>query len=255
MLKRWFISLPLVIVGCGSAPQESPPVADEPVAPEVYETIGAIKEPPGFKRDSASPGSFSVWLRTIPLKKDKTVYLYNGSRKRNQYAQFAVLDISVGNKDLQQCADAVMRLRAEYLYAQKRFSAIAFMDYGGKWYKWGGTDNRPAFDNYLQTVFGWCGSASLEKQLKPVTDFNEMKAGDVFVHGGFPGHAMIVADIAVNEKGEKVFMLVQGYQPAQDIHVVINPNDNKLSPWYSITEENEISTPEWTFYKNELRMW
>jgi Domain of unknown function (4846) len=255
MLKRFFISLPLVIVGCGSAQQEPPPVTEAKPVPELYKTIGAIKEPVGFKRDSSTPGSFSAWLRTIPLKKDNTVYLYNGKRKRNQYAQFAVLDISVGDKDLQQCADAVMRLRAEYLYAQKRYSAISFMDYGGKWYNWSGNDNRPAFDNYLQTVFGWCGSASLEKQLKPVARFNDLKAGDVFVHGGFPGHAMIVADIAVNEKGEKIFMLVQGYQPAQDIHVVINPNDNHLSPWYIINDEDEISTPGWTFYKKELRTW
>jgi hypothetical protein len=136
-----------------------------------------------------------------------------GHAKRNQSAQFAVLDISVGNKDLQQCADAVMRLRAEYLFAQKRYTDIAFMDYNGKWYHWLGGSNRPAFDNYLQTVFGWCGSASLEKQLKPVTDFKNMKAGDVLVTGGFPGHAMTVVDVAENHEGNKIYMLVQSYQP------------------------------------------
>lgn len=35
--------------------------------------------------------------------------MYNVAEKQNQQAQFAVLDISVGNKNLQQCADAVMR--------------------------------------------------------------------------------------------------------------------------------------------------
>ena len=66
-----------------------------------------------------------------------------------------------------------------------------------------GTANRTAFDKYLQNVFGWCGSASLEMQLKPVTDFGSINSGDVLVKGGYPGHAMIVVDVAVNDKGKK----------------------------------------------------
>jgi hypothetical protein len=69
-----------------------------------------------------------VWLRKRGLKKDKTVYLFNGAEKKIQSAQFAVLDIPVGDKDLQQCADAVMRLRGEYLFASKNFSDIIFTD-------------------------------------------------------------------------------------------------------------------------------
>ena len=129
------------------------------------------------------------------------------------------------------------------------------MDYNGKWYNWSGEANRPRFDNYLQTVFGYCGSASLEKQLKPVTDFNDMNAGDVLIKGGFPGHAMTVVDVAVNKKGNKIYMLAQGYQPAQDIHVVINPMNDKLSPWYEVTDATEIITPEWKFYRTQLKKW
>ena len=129
------------------------------------------------------------------------------------------------------------------------------MDYNGKWYRWTGGASRSLFDNYLQTVFGWCGSASLDKQLKPVTDFNNIEAGDVFIKGGFPGHAMLVMDIAVNETGRKIFILAQGYQPAQDIHVVINPMNDKLSPWYGITDTDQIITPEWKFMKSNLKTW
>src|SRR5690349_16534601 len=72
--------------------------------------------PKGFSRKRAAVSSFESWLRSLPLRNDKTVYLYNHLPKRNQQAQFAVLDMPIGNQDLQQCADVVMRLRAEYLY-------------------------------------------------------------------------------------------------------------------------------------------
>src|SRR5690349_4140272 len=72
--------------------------------------IKQIPVPEGYYRPSLKPGEFGYWLRDIRLKNDNAVYLFNGSLKANQSAQFAVLDISVGEKNLQQCADAVMRL-------------------------------------------------------------------------------------------------------------------------------------------------
>jgi hypothetical protein len=40
------------------------------------------------------------------------VLLYNGAPKFRQDVHAAVIDIDVGTRDLQQCADATMRLRA-----------------------------------------------------------------------------------------------------------------------------------------------
>lgn len=249
----------LIAAGCNPV-QEKPlsgkgPKIAKPVILSDIQSIGQIPAPRGYKRVIHKPESFGEWLRTARLKKDKTVYLYNGKEKPNQSAQFAVLDISTGKKDLQQCADVVMRLRSEYLFVQQKYNEIAFMDYNGKWYKWQGGSNREKFDSYLENVFGWCGSASLEKQLKPVSNIENMQTGDVFIKGGFPGHAVIVADMAENENGEKVYLLVQGYQPAQDIHVLVNPGDTKLSPWYKVTGPGKVFTPEWTFEKNQLRRW
>lgn len=253
----------LFIQACGESSRTAPPadntqrhtaISEPEPAGNAYATIGGIPLPEGYTRLPAPEGSFAAWLRKLPLKEDKTVYLFNGQRKGNQDAQFAVVDMPAGNKDLQQCADVVMRLRAEYLFAEKKYNEIAFMDYEGKWYRWQGGANRPAFDNYLQQVFGWCGSASLEKQLKPVTNFLDMKTGDVLVQGGFPGHAVTVVDMAENKEGKKIFLLVQGYQPAQDMHVLKNPSDT-LSPWYLLEEQPVIITPEWRFSPRHLATW
>src|ERR1700712_1986709 len=124
-----------------------------------YSNIAAIPLPEGFTRLDAGSTSFIAWLRKLPLKKNKKVFIFNGSPKANQTAQFAVLDISVGNKDLQQCADAVMRLRAEYLYAQKRFSEIDFIDNNHTHYRLPREANRNVFDQYLEKVFSYCGTA------------------------------------------------------------------------------------------------
>jgi len=92
-----------------------------------YSNVKLIPTPIGYKRIDVAEGSFAEYLINLSLKtKNNKVYLYNGELKYNQSAQFAVLKIDVGKRDLQQCADAVMRLRAEYLYEQKRYSDIHF---------------------------------------------------------------------------------------------------------------------------------
>jgi len=220
-----------------------------------YSTISAIPVPAGFSRMQTDSGSYAEWLRQLPLKKNKTVYLFNGFPKSNQTAQFAVIDISTGDKDLQQCADAVMRLRAEYLYGQKRYASIDFTDNNRTHYRLPIGANRILFNQYLEKVFSYCGTASLYNQLKPVTDFKKIEAGEVLIKGGAPGHAMQVMDIAVNSEGKRLYLLAQSYMPAQDMHVVINPANSRFSPWYEADDQAIIATPEWRFIKPCLKQW
>ena len=78
--------------------------------------------PEGFTRVKADSNSFTSWLRGLPLLPEGTqVHLFNGELKYNQGAQAAVIDLDVPKADLQQCADAVMRLRAEYLFAAGQY--------------------------------------------------------------------------------------------------------------------------------------
>ncbi len=219
-----------------------------------YAHISDIPLPDGFIRQNNPADPFAGFLRNIALKKDKTVYQFDGRPKTNQLAQFAVLNVSVGNKDLQQCADAVMRLRAEYLFAAGKYDQISFTDNEGTLYKFVPPYTRENFTRYLQRVFGMCGSASLAKQLKPA-EFSGIRPGDILIHGGFPGHAVMVMDVAVNAAGEKIYLLAQSYMPAQDIHVLVNPSNDNLSPWYPINDNKRIQTPEYLFYCNELKRW
>jgi hypothetical protein len=214
--------------------------------------INEIVLPSGYERVPLSNNSFGSFLRKQPLKKETTVYLYNGQPKRNQTAQYAVLNISVGKRDLQQCADAVMRLRAEYLKQQQQL--ICFSDNAGKNYCWEQYKQR-GWQSYLETVFGMCGTLSLEKELKPKT-WAQVTVGDVLIKGGSPGHAVIIVDMARHpQTGERIFLLAQSYMPAQDIHLLKNNSENDISPWYRVPKHNNIYTPEWTFYVNQLRSW
>jgi len=235
-----------------------------------------IQPPPNYRRVNAADSSFAEWLRNLPLKPGRPdVLLYNGDRKGNQDAHYAVLDIDIGDRNLQQCADAIIRLRAEYLYARSRYDSIHFNFTSGdqasfrEWIdgyrpKIDGNEvtweqSAPAdsaygsFRKYLTTVFNYAGSYSLAKELTPVIDPDSMQIGDIFIQGGFPGHAVIVIDMAVHDStGEKIFLLAQSYMPAQDIHILTNNNDNEISPWYIIPESDTLHTPEWIFKKGDL---
>ncbi len=235
-----------------------------------------IPPPDGYERLDAPPGSFGKWLRNLPLKPGKpAVFLHDGIRKYNQNAHFAVVDIDVGRKDLQQCADAAMRLRAEYLYSLDAYPAIHFNFTSGDncpfsqwmegyrpsingnkvtWKQNGATGSSySSFRNHLNTVFMYAGTASLSKELKAVSSPENIAAGNVFIQGGFPGHAVIVGDIAVHKNsGKKIFLLAQSYMPAQDIHILKNPSNKTLSPWFETEFGEKLITPEWTFKKKHL---
>ena len=239
--------------------------------------VNRILVPEGYQRIEVSPGTFEDWLRHLPLKPGKPpVYLYNGQKKNNQEAHFAVLDIDVGNTNLQQCADALIRIRAEYFFSISNYDAIHFEFTSGddasfrKWAEgyrplvngssvnWIKQDSNDLsyrnFRRYLNTVFMYSGTHSLSKELHAVQDVNDMKIGDVFIEGGFPGHAVIVIDMAHNTRtGEKLFLLAQSYMPAQQIHILKNPSDSKLNPWYSLNFGETLYTPEWIFHRSHLK--
>ncbi len=242
------------------------------------DTLAArIAPPAGFTRVPAAPGSWAEWLRRLPLKPaGAKVNLYTGAEKWRQDAHAAVIDIDTGSRDLQQCADAVMRLRAEWLWSIGAKDKIAFDYTGGgrvsytrfargerpsengkRWSASGRADQSYAgFRRYMTSVFSYAGTYSLERELKPAADGTVPEIGDVVIKGGFPGHAVLVIDAVDNPStGERRFLLAQSYMPAQDMHILKDPAGTADSPWYAMPSGEQIVTPEWTFTRDQLRRW
>lgn len=243
-----------------------PSAAAAPVYPwradsaESQDTLARrIAPPAGFERVAAADGSFAAWLRGLPLKPaGEPVLTYTGKPKWRQDVHVAVIDIDVGKRDLQQCADAIMRLRGEWLYGAGRKTDIAFNDTDGKRRAFSRQSRQdyPAFRKYMDVVFAYAGTYSLDRELKPVA-ISDMAIGDVFIKGGFPGHAVLVADMAADKAtGEKRFLLIQSYMPAQEMHVLKSPKSADGSPWYSTKDiSDQLVTPEWVFLKTALKRW
>ena len=231
--------------------------------------------PHGFMRLKSEEESFAYYLQNLPLKQDGAKVKYYDGREKLNDVYLAVVNFSLGDRDLQQCADAVIRLRAEYLYSMERYNEIHFNFVSGfnaifsKWaagsgisvngsnVSWNTNSNNnssyKSFQKYLDIVYSYASTLSLEKELieKP---FSDLAIGDVFIQGGSPGHCVIVVDMAVNENtGEKIFMLAQSYMPAQDIQILIG--DSGGSPWFSANIVDILKTPEWLFKVSDLKTW
>ena len=177
-------------------------------------------------------------------------------------------------KDLQQCADATIRLRAEYLFSTGNFQEIHFKFTSGDNYAWldhalgirpkvagnkvsfektASEDNSyENFRKYLDIVYTYAGTISINRDLKEVPRSADFEIGDVIVKPGSPGHAVIVVDRAKNQNGEYIYLLAQGYTPAQSIHI-INSHQKAITPWFKIARTGSISSNRYYFSNPNIR--
>jgi hypothetical protein len=269
------IRIPLLLILLAACTHVNSKVNPSIIYPNGKTVSERIRVPQNFHRLVVPANSFAAYLREVHLKPDGSlVHYYNGAIKQNDNIYAAVFDIDPGPKNLMQCADAVMRLRAEYLYSIGQFDKIHFTFTNGfradysKWEQgyrisvkgnkatWVKTtnpsDDYAGFRAYLDVIFSYCGTLSLSRELKHV-GYEDMLPGDVLIFGSTPGHAEIVMDVAENASGKKIYLLAQGYMPAQDIQLLLNPTDNRISPWYELnTQDKVIITPQYNFTTNQL---
>lgn len=233
--------------------------------------------PKGYEWVDEKSDSFGYFIENFKLKPyGSQILKYDGSPIATQHLHEAIFDIDTGNKDLQQCADAVIRLRAEYLYKMKRFDEIKFHFTSGDLLSWNdyknGTraivngnsvsfrkmsafdDSYHGFRNYLDLIFNYAGTISLNKETKPVIQNSDLKTGDILITPGSPGHIVFIAGVSKNKDGKKIFLLGEGFTPAQSIHLLSNPFNKNISPWYDLDiNEQETKTARYIFKPTNFR--
>ncbi len=239
----------------------APPVVVAPAIAAGVQVVGntpltRFAVPPGAQRVVVAQGSFGAWLRNVPLRPPGTpVKLFDGTLKAPQDVHAAVLDFDTGTRDLQQCADAVMRLRAEYLWSLGQGQRACFRTAAGKTLQFAG-GKYPVYRNWLNTVFNVANTASLRRQLEPVADALQVQPGDVYVvaatGGHLYGHAITVVDVAIEPGGQHWALLAQSYMPAQDIHILRNGQEPAKNNWFRVNADGSINTPEWGFVAKSL---
>lgn len=280
MQRIWIFVL---LLGCESAeavtaepepvPAPSPTVAARPRAhPQRYPWLSAkaeplaarIAPPKGFERVPLARDSFGAFLRELPLRPPGSpVKSYSGRllRSADHPGVAAVVDLDVGDRDLQQCADAVMRLHAEWLLSHDKSDAIGYRVSSGQlmqWTRWAAGErprvegqritlsmaarpdaSRRSFRSYLDFVFGYAGTGSLAKYSATVKR-EELAPGDFFVLPGNPGHSVLVLDLARDRRGRTVALLGQSFMPAQDFHVLRSDEGT----WFDL-DVDAVKTPFW----------
>ena len=239
--------------------------------------LSAVFAPPaGYTRVPVEDGSFGAWLRTLPLRPAGTPVLdFRGEQVRagEDASIAAVAELDVGTANLQQCADSIIRLHAEWLWSRGEQKSIAYHFTNGDLAAWPryaagerakvsgarvtwvrsapAESSRAAFRAYLDLVFTYAGTLSLGSETRR-PGREDVRPGDFFVLGGSPGHAVLVLDVARNASGSRVALLGQGFLPAQDFHVL---SRGAPGPWFPL-DAPEVVTPFWRpFPWSSLRRW
>ncbi|TBV27786.1 hypothetical protein DMZ43_01695 [Meridianimaribacter sp. CL38] len=234
-----------------------------------------VNIPVGFKRVEYAKGSFQEYLRNYELKPfGSKIINYDDSQYFWQSGHVGVLEIPVPKNGLQQCADALIRVRSEYLWDNNRKDEIGFNFTSGHYCSWlkYAEGYRPKIDGnkvsfhktatkdhsktnfykYLNLIYTYSGTLSLYNELPKINDVSKLQIGDMLIKGGTPGHIAIICDEIVNETGDKLFLLFQGNTPAQSVHLVKNLEDSTISPWYKLEKDAVIPVSNYTFYDSKF---
>lgn len=227
----------------------------------------AAAPPPGYHRIALEPASFGAYLRGLPLRgPEAQVRAYDGAllRDSDDARVFAVAELDVSPLDVQQCADSVIRLHAEWRWSRGEKARIGYHflsgDYAtysryaagerprvdGNRVTWSTSaapaDDRKTFRRYLDMVFNYASTISLAQRTDKL-DKPALAPGDFFVLPGGPGHAILILDVAEDAAGRRVALLGQGFMPAQDFHILESGEEGR-SPWFSL-DGDAVDTPFW----------
>ncbi|SDS12371.1 DUF4846 domain-containing protein [Winogradskyella sediminis] len=232
-----------------------------------------VNIPEGYKRVNYAKGSFEAYLRNYKLKAyGSKIINYDDTNYFWQGGHIGVLEVPVPKNGLQQCADALIRIRSEYLWDNNRKNEIGFNFTSGHYCSWTkyaegyrpkingnkvtfyktarANTSKDNFYKYLNLIYMYSGTLSLYNELETVKA-KDLKIGDMLIKGGSPGHIVMIADEVINENGEKLFLLFQGNTPAQSVHLVKNLQAPSISPWYKLEDDVMIQVSNYTFVSSK----
>lgn len=233
--------------------------------------ISRILLPNNYKRASYKEGTFQKYLQDYSLKDyGAKVINYDGNPYVYQAGHVGVLEVPVPANGLQQCADALMRLRAEFLWDTNQKSKIGFNFTSGHYCSWSKyaegyrpkingnnvsfhktavvDDSKANFYRYLNLIYTYAGTQSLFDELPKISEVKNLQVGDMLITPGFPGHIIMIVDKATTVNGDNLFIFAQGNTPAQSVHILKNPSDSNISPWFQIEMGEAVQIP--TYYFN-----
>ncbi|MFC4635936.1 DUF4846 domain-containing protein [Dokdonia ponticola] len=234
-----------------------------------------IKVPEGFERILPEEQTFAHYIQNYPLKEaGAEVINYDGESYIFQQGHVGVLEVPVPSNGLQQCADALIRIRSEYLWSTNRKEEIGFKFTSGHYCSWvnyaqgyrpkiNGNDvtfskiavpnkSKENFYKYLNLIYMYAGTYSLSQELQKIPNLSDVNIGDLLIYPGFPGHVIMVGDIIENQEGERRFAFFQGNTPAQSVHIIKNVSDTSMNPWYDLEGRTSLETPIYTFSSFEM---
>ena len=245
------------------------------LSPEGKTLETRILTPDGFERVPVEKGSFGEYLRNYPLLPDDIkLPVYDGTTF-NSTDVAAVFDISLEADGYQQCADSIIRLYSDYFYETNQFERINYMFSNGdecsyeRWRKGKRMltflsfsceipaalpdKSEQQYRNYLKEVMRYAGTLSLQKESEVISS-DELRIGDIICNDT---HVVMIADAAVNEKGEKCYLIGQSFIPSVCFHILTKTEGRDISPWF--TEEqfknDTFTVGSFTFEKNDIRRW
>lgn len=234
-----------------------------------------ILTPEGYTRVQADDDSLLHFMRNMELLPNgNPIVSYKGDELHSNCAAVYALDIGAHN--LQQCADSVIRVYSEYFWSQERYEDIEFHLTNGELMRYtdwrsgdrlvaagsftkqlrlrGENDSYECFRAYLECVMNYAGTKSLYEESETIP-LSDLRAGDLLLIPGAPGHVILTVDMAENENGEKCYLFAQGYMPAQSFHIIENQSHLE-DPWFYASElEGTFVVGSYSFTQDNICRW
>ena len=239
-----------------------------------------VNIPKGWER--VIQNDFHAWIIQQPLS-DDYVKTYDGKNVYGLNTIYKVkFDYDIGNEDLHHCADAAIYFNALHKFDNEQYHRITYhftngQEFGYLQYLAGyrpkvkqdgsvviiytHNQRKPSYKNfrmYLDIIWRYAGTWSVDEYDTYQLKTGWAMPGDIFVKGGFPGHAITVIDVIENiDTGQRKYMFSESYMPAQDQYIVVNTAEHGIRPqldlWFDIDPKEPLSTSRWTFQPKDLK--